>query len=237
MRQPKRPIHTIMSVKSVSSFDELVSTPFSSGINALCWQRDLPGDFNEIVDQLNCTEAISTLDEARLTALSLSEAGQAARFILFEDQALLRNHGLSPTLDCIRDYPRDEDSEIVPTDVYSFHVDSAEIVADTYLCSYTGVASEGLPNDEAIRKVDIPEIRAALLEIYGGSDDDGFLEFLNECCYDLHYAPLAQAKPFSFGIGNLWRIAIQHPSGPVPPCIHRAPDTLPGQSPRLLLIS
>ena len=36
---------------------------------------------------------------------------------------------------------------------------------------------------------------------------------------------------------NLWRIATDHPGCPVPPCIHRAPATLPGASPRLLLIS
>jgi hypothetical protein len=226
-----------MSIKVVNSFDELVSTPFANGINAFCWQRHLPGDFNKIVDQLNSTEAITTLDESRLNALPLSDAGKAARTILLEDQKLLRDHGLSPTLDCILDYPRDEDSEVVPTDVYSFHVDSAQIAADTYLCSYTGAASEGLPQDEAIRKVDIPENRAALLEIYGGPDDDGFREFLRECCYDLHYAPLASAQPFSFGRGNLWRIALQYPDCPVPPCIHRAPASLPDQSPRLLLIS
>jgi hypothetical protein len=110
-------------------------------------------------------------------------------------------------------------------------------VADTYLCSYTEAASEGLRNDEAVRHVDIPETRAQLLEEFGGEDDDAFLEFLNGNYYDLHYAPLPHAQPFSFGLGNLWRIAIEYPGSPVPPCIHRAPTTFPGQSPRLLLIS
>jgi hypothetical protein len=85
--------------------------------------------------------------------------------------------------------------------------------------------------------VDIPEIRAELLRLYGGNDDAGFLEYLAENFYDLHYAPLARARPFSFGIGNLWRIAIKYPGSPVPPCVHRAPLTLPGQPARLLLIS
>ena len=100
-----------------------------------------------------------------------------------------------------------------------------------------GPASEGVRNDEAQRRVDLPAIRAELLALYGGEDDDGFLGYLKEHCYDLHYAPTASAQPFSFGLGNLWRIAIDWPGRPVPPCIHRAPETTPGQPPRLLLIS
>ena len=67
-------------------------------------------------------------------------------------------------------------------------------------------------------------------------DDAGFRAHLHENCYDLHYAPAASARPWSFGTGNLWRIAVDWPGSPVPPCIHRAPVTLSGQ-PRLLLIS
>ena len=44
----------------------------------------------------------------------------------------------------------------------------------------------------------------------------------------LHYAPLPHARSFSFGKGNLWRIAVDYPGSPVPPCIHRAPATLLG---------
>ena len=91
-------------------------------------------------------------------------------------------------------------------------------------------------NDEAKRRVDVPETRAELLRLFGGEDNDVFREYLNENCYDLHYAPVASARPFSFGVGNLWRIAVQYPGSPVPPCIHRAPATRPGQL-RLLLIS
>ena len=85
--------------------------------------------------------------------------------------------------------------------------------------------------------MDIPAIRAELLERFGGIDDDAFREYLKENCYDLHYAPVPSAQPFSFGVGNLWRIATDYPGCPVPPCIHRAPATLRGASPRLLLIS
>lgn len=125
----------------------------------------------------------------------------------------------------------------MPVDVYSFHADSAPVAAETWLCTYAGAPSEGLRNDEALRRVDIPATRAELLRCFGGPDGDDFREFLRDHCYDLHYAPTANARPFSFGVGNLWRIAVEYPGSPVPPCIHRAPATLPGQPPRLLLIS
>jgi hypothetical protein len=156
---------------------------------------------------------------------------------MLEDQRLLREHGLEPVLNCINGYPRDEDAAVVPTDVFSFHADSAPVEADTWLCTYHGPASEGLRNDEARRRVDVPETRAKLLSLFGGDDNAEFKEFLNEHCYDLHYAALPEARPFSFGLDNLWRIAVESPDSPVPPCIHRAPATLPGQAPRLLLIS
>jgi len=167
----------------------------------------------------------------------VSAAGKVAIAILVEDQRLLRDHGLLPSLDLIHGYPRDEHSAVVRTDVYSFHADSATEQADTFLCTYHGPASEGVGNEEAQRRVDLPAIRTELLKNYGGEDDAGFLGYLKEHCYDLHYAPAPQARPFSFGVGNLWRIAIEYPGCPVPPCIHRAPETTPGQPPRLLLIS
>jgi hypothetical protein len=79
--------------------------------------------------------------------------------------------------------------------------------------------------------------RAELLSAFGGDDGPDFRAFLTDHCYDLHYAPAAGARPFSFGHGNLWRIATDYPGSPVPPCVHRAPDTQPGDPPRLLLIS
>ncbi len=224
-------------IKVVKSFDELVTTPFGDGVNALCWERTLAGDFSEVVERLGVSEGITTLDDSRLDGLHLSAAGRAAVDILLEDQRLLRERGLEPVLDCIHGYPRDEEPEVVRTDVYSFHTDSAPVEADTWLCTYIGATSEGLCNDEAQRRVDIPETRAELLKIFGGEDDGDFLEYLRENCYDLHYAAVPQARPFSFGLGNLWRIATEWPGSPVPPCIHRAPETLSGDSPRLLLIS
>jgi hypothetical protein len=140
-------------------------------------------------------------------------------------------------LNYIQNYPRDDSAEPVATDVYSFHADSATIETDTWLCTYHGAPSEGLRNDQAQRRVDLPTTRAELLKQFGGEDNTDFREYLRENCYDLHYAPHPNAQPFSFGVGHLWRIATDWPGSPVPPCLHRAPANLPGQPPRLLLIS
>ena len=224
-------------LRIVHSFDELVTTRFADGVNALCWPRQLEGDFAEVVRHLELNDDIVALDDAALGALVLSAAGRAAVITLIEDQRRLRERGLSPVLECIRQYSRDADDAAVPTDVYSFHADSATVETDTYLCSYTEAASEGLPNEEARRCTDIPQTRAELLKLFGGKDDDEFAAFLAEHCFDLHYVALPTARPFSFGLGNLWRIAVDYPGCPVPPCVHRAPDTVPGRPPRLLLIS
>lgn len=224
-------------IQRVNTFDALVTTPFAAGVNALCWPRTLPAGFDDVVARLGAGEGIVTLDEARLRALPVGSAGRAAIDWMLADQARLRALDRDPALNCIYGYPRDEDPGPVATDVFSFHADSAPVEADTWLCTYHGAASEGLRNKEAQRRVDLPATRAELLELFGGADDAGFREFLHEHCYDLHYAAEPGAEPFSFGLGNLWRIAVDHPGSPVPPCIHRAPDTLPGQPPRLLLIS
>ena len=94
-------------VQRVNSFHELVSTPFANGVNALCWQRTLPGDFGEIVKLLGGGEDILVLDDALLLGLPVSVAGRAAVEVLLEDQRLLRDHDLDPVLNCIHGYPRD----------------------------------------------------------------------------------------------------------------------------------
>ncbi len=223
-------------IKVVNSFEELVTTRFEGDINALCWRRSLPGNFSEVLEHLGAGEGINTLDDALLRSLPVGAEGKKAVEVLLQDQELLRARGLDPVLDCIHGYPRDEEFEVISTDVLSFHADSATVEADTYLCTYHGLTSEGVCNDEVRRHVDIPETRARLLKLFGGEDNEEFQEFLNENCYDLHYALLPGAQPYSFGIGNLWRIAVEYPGSPVLPCVHRAPETLPGQS-RLLLIS
>ncbi len=224
-------------IRRVASFEELVGTRFEDGINALCWERSLSGDFAEVIEKLSAGEGITTIEDERLLELAVSPAGRVAVERLLADQKLLREHDLDPVLDCIESCLRDQTGAPVATDVYSFHADSATVEADTYLCTYHGPSSEGLRNDEAARRVDIPQTRAQLLALFGGGDGPEFREFLNENCFDLHYAPVPGARPFAFGVGNLWRIAVEYPGSPVPPCIHRAPETRPGDTPRLLLLS
>ena len=226
-------------VQFVHSFQELAGTPFAGNINALCWQRTLPGDFAEIVMGLGSShgQSMITLDPGMLRALPLSAAGKSARDGMLADFNLLSERSLAPVLNCIYAYPRDERVAPIATDVFSFHVDSAPCETDTWLCTYHGPASEGLGNEQAVRLIDIPANRAALLAAYGGADDAGFLEFLSDNAYDLHYGARQQARPHSFGTGNLWRIATAYPGCPGPPSIHRAPPTKPGDPPRLLVIS
>lgn len=223
-------------IQKVASFEELVATPFQNGVNALCWERSLEGDFEEVARLLEVVQGINTIEMADLLSLSLSQAGRTAVTTLIQDQRLLQERGLEPILDCVNHYERDASSAPVHADVFSFHADSATVEADTYLCTYYGAPSEGLRNEEAQKCVEIPHVRAALLEYLGCSEGADFENQLVEQCFNLHYTPLACARPFCFGLGNLWRIAIEHPMSAVPPCIHRAPATVPGQR-RLLLIS
>jgi len=223
-------------VRRVNSFHELISTRFENGVNALCWERTLPGDFGEIVNLLGTDIGITTLEENQLLQLPISAAGKIAVGILLEDQRLLREHGLDTVLDYVNGYLPNDDPSPLRTDVCSFHVDTATAEADTWLCTYHGASSEGLPNEDAQRHVDIPGTRAALLKHCGGEDNAEFLEYLSDHSFDLHYAPAPHARPYSFGPSILWRIAVDYPDCLVPRCIHRAPDPIPGQ-PRLLLIS
>jgi hypothetical protein len=225
-------------VRIVHSFQEMIEARFENGINALCWPRMLDGNFAEVANRLGETgEGVTPLDDDFLESLSLTAAGKRAVEMMLLDLRLLREHDREPVLNLITGYPRDEEPGPVSTDVFSFHADSAPVEADTWLCTYHGATSERVPNSQVQRRVDSPQTRAELLKLYGGEDDEGFTEFLSDHCYDLHYAPLADARPQAFGLGHLWRIAVAWPESSVPPCIHRAPDTAPGDPPRLLLIS
>jgi hypothetical protein len=226
-------------IKAVNSFDELVTSRFGPKINAICWTRALDGNFDELAARFSAEEEIISLDEESLHKIrkDLSPAGRMAIDTLLEDRRLLREHGLSPSLECVPRYQRDDIAQTIQTDVYSFHADRATIETDTYLCSYNEAATEGLRNDQAQRHIDIPATRTKLLGLFQQEETGNFDDYLRDHCYDLHYAQFVEATPFSFGIGNLWRIAVEYPGCPVPPCLHRAPKTLPGQPPRLLLIS
>jgi len=39
-------------IRVVHSFEALLATPFESECNAICWRRELPGDFEEVVRAL-----------------------------------------------------------------------------------------------------------------------------------------------------------------------------------------
>jgi hypothetical protein len=229
-------------VRRVGSFAEMAAARFTDGVNALCWPRTLTGDFAEVVQALGRGPELDVIEEDRLRSLGLSDRGCQAVAVILDDLRQLRVLGRDPVLNCIHAYSRDERAGPLATDVFSWHADSAPIESDTWLCTYHGSPSEGLRNEEAMRRVDIPATRAELLKLYGGPDDAGFRDFLQEHCYDLHYAPRTPAETddrsagiWSFGRGNLWRIAVDWPGNPVPPCIHRAPATIPGQ-PRLMVI-
>ncbi|MDH7461163.1 hypothetical protein QEG73_07725 [Chitinophagaceae bacterium 26-R-25] len=226
--------HAGSQIHCVTNFEDLISMPFNGEVNAICWTRKLTGDFSEIIKKVELSGNITTIEQDELRKLELSEQGQLAREILINDLNALEAYGASPILNVINHYDRDDSYPFFPTDVYSFHVDRSPIPTDTILCTYYGESSEILPNSQAIQKVLIPEIREELKKIYQGTEE-GFESFLNEHFFDLHYQAKPDARPISLGLGNLWRLAVDHPGSQVLPCVHRAPKEKPGQS-RLLLI-
>lgn len=227
-------IHTSNQLIHVSNFQELADTPYNGDKNAVCWKRELQGDFAEIVQKVALTGNITVIEEAELDTLPLTEKGQMAREILLQDLKDLRYYGAAPVLNVIKNYDEDDDFPFFPTDVYSFHVDRSPVPTDTFLCTYYGDSSEILPNAQARQKIHIPEIRAELRKLFDGNDT-GFEAFLTENFFDLHYQAMPDAQPITLGNGHLWRLAVDHPGSKVPPCIHRAPKEKSGLC-RLLLI-
>lgn len=221
-------------IHAVTNFQELVSIPYYGKVNAICWKRQLEGNFAEIVNSVELNENIVELNEAMLLNLQLSAEGQLAREIILDDLKALKSRGAAPILNLIKCYDRDDAFPFFPTDVYSFHVDRSPIPTDTFLCTYYGDSSEIIPNAEAEQKVLIPEIRAELKTLYNGPDE-GFENFLTEHFFDLHYQAKPDAHLINLGLGHLWRLAIDHPELQVPPCVHRAPLETSGQT-RLMLI-
>jgi hypothetical protein len=221
----------------VDDFADLVRRPLADGVVAVCWSRTLAGDFDEVARLLAPEDGMIVVDEDMLRALPTSAAGRVAADAMIEDVRRLDALGLDPVLNCITSYRSDARGLPIAVDVMSFHADRAPIEVDTWLCTYAGRSSEGLDHDDARRRIDEPATRAALLRAYGGADDDGFAAFVREGSFDLHYAAVDGARPFSFGVGNLWKVAVEWPGCPVPPCLHRAPRTGPGDAPRLLLIA
>ncbi|AYN03751.1 DUF1826 domain-containing protein [Flavobacterium sp. 140616W15] len=217
-----------------ATFSELVHTDFKGEMNALCWHRNLDGDFKEIVALLSLQENITEVFPEDLLALQLSEKGNIARETILNDLQLLADFGASPSLNLLKCYERDDEFDFISTDVYSFHVDRSPIATDTFLCTYHGAASDIISNSQAEQKILIPEIRAKLKELHDGPEEE-FENFLQENYFDLHYQLNADAEPINLGLGHLWRLAVDHPKQQVLPCIHRAPIENEGEY-RLLLI-
>jgi hypothetical protein len=221
-------------IGEVSSFSELINTNFHGVVNAICWRRNLDGDFKEIVSKIQLKEDITEVSVEDLLALHLSEKGSVARGIIIKDLQLLSDFGASPSLNLLKNYQRDIDFDFISTDVYSYHVDRSPVATDTFLCTYYGAASDILPNEQSIQKILIPEIRKKLKELHGGEDDE-FEVFLKENYFDLHYLPKLDAQAINLGSGNLWKLAVDHPGQIVLPCVHRAPEENDGEY-RLILI-
>jgi hypothetical protein len=226
-------------VAFVDDFDGLARTPFSAGTPALCWRRTLDGDFDEVLHHVAPREGLVVLSPHKLRRLPLQPAGRRAVEAMLHDMARLHALGFAPELNCIAGYARDERGLAIATDVMSFHVDESPVETATWMCTYAGPATEGLAPDDAVRAVDLPDIRAALHASWcaRGSDDgdeaEDFDAWLSSGSFHLHYRAREGARPFSFGAGHLWRVAVAWPGSPVPAFVHRAPSTT---TPRLLLL-
>ena len=230
----KNPFSNNTQIGVVSTFSELVNSNFQADMNAICWNRNLVGDFKEIVTKLELKENITEVSIDDLLALQLSENGHSAREIILKDIQLLSNFGASPSLNLLKCYERDNELDFISTDVYSYHIDRSPIETDTFLCTYHGAASDIAPNDQVEQKILIPEIREKLKKLHDGQDTE-FETFLEEYFFDLHYQPKPDIEPINLGLGHLWRLAVDHPTQQVLPCVHRAPTENDGEY-RLLLI-
>ena len=221
-------------ISTVSNFSELINLHFHGEVNAVCWHRNLTGDFKEIVTKLHLVENITEVSTEDLLALQLTKQGNLARETILNDMQLLADFGASPSLNLLKNYERDDELDFFATDVYSFHVDRSPIETDTFLCTYHGAASDLVSNDQVEQKILIPEIREKLKQLNDGPEAE-FERFLEEYFFDLHYQLKPNAQPVNLGLGHLWRLAVDHPTQKVLPCVHRAPVETDGEY-RLLLI-
>ena len=218
----------------LNSFNELVNKSFYNQTNAFCWNRNIQGDYKEIVTKLQLKEAITEVTIHDLFALDLTKEGQIARATIINDINLLTEFGASPSLNLLKCYGRDTEFDFISTDVYSYHVDRSPVATDTFLCTYYGAASDIIANKDVIQKIKIPKIREQLLELYG-KEDEFFEDFLIENFFDLHYQAKTNTESINLGNGCIWRLAVDHPFQPVQPCVHRAPKENNNEY-RLLLI-
>lgn len=213
---------TTPQLNIVSNFTDLIHCTFKNEMNAICWSRNLMGDFKEIVEKLELKDNITEISNDDLLALDLSAQGILARNTILKDIQLLSEFGASPSLNLLKNYERDDELDFISTDVYSYHIDRSPIETDTFLCTYYGAASDILPNDQVEQKILIPEIRDKIKALYAGPEDE-FDQFLAEYFFDLHYQPKPEAQPMNLGVGHLWKLAVDHPTQQALPCVHRAP--------------
>ena len=80
-------------IGTVSTFAALTNTHFEGEKNALCWQRDLDGDFNEIVNQLTLKENITVIQPEDLFWIFRLDSKSFQLFICENDTKRILNIG------------------------------------------------------------------------------------------------------------------------------------------------
>ncbi|MCA9568757.1 MAG: hypothetical protein KC656_12985 [Myxococcales bacterium] len=213
--------------------EDLLAGRFSVDFVALGLRRRLAGDFGELLAHLAPREGRVEIDPRDLPGLDLGPGGRRAVGEILDDVGLLEDLGLEPQLDCIVSYARDERGLAVQTDVCSFHADRADGELDTWICTYIGPCTELLAPADARRRIEDPARRAGLLAASGLAEGPTFEAWLRDGSFDLHFEPREGALPVPLGVGELWRLAVDWPGAPGPPCVHRAPSG----GPRLLLLA
>lgn len=103
-----------LQVGMVSNFSELVETEFQGTVNALCWPRNLRGNFEEIVSKIQLKDNITEISADDLLALELSDEGNFAREIILNDLQYLTDFGALPSLNLLKCYERDEELDFSP---------------------------------------------------------------------------------------------------------------------------
>jgi hypothetical protein len=88
--------------------------------------------------------------------------------------------------------------------------------------------------ESRLQKILIPEIRKKWKALHNGTSEE-LENFLKENYFDLQYQAQPHIAPINLGLVHLWRLAVDHPTQQVLPCIHRAPIEKDGEY-RLLLI-
>lgn len=111
-------------------------------------ERNLDGNFEEIVLKLQLKKYITEVSNEDLLELELSAKGNTAREIILNDLKLLTDLGASPSVNLIKKYYCDIEFGFISTDVYSCHVDRSPIATSTFLCTYFSAVGDILANSQ-----------------------------------------------------------------------------------------